>query len=134
MTFWILLAIAGFLTLLSIRRYNLIFSFAGALGWMAVWGYHLEHPPANITVGTLVYDLLYYTFIIMAIAVIYLYFAGRSKRESTTSLSVEDGKIVANTISETQGTTGESVEEYRNRMHRRILQGRARSANRRTRR
>jgi len=101
---------------------------------MAVWGYNLDNPPANITVGTFVYDLLYYMFMLMAIAVIFIYFVGRSKRESTTSLSVEDGKIVANTISETQGTTGESVEEYRNRMHQRILQGRARSANRRIRR
>lgn len=123
MTFWILLVIAGFLTILSIRRYNIIFSFSGALGWMALWGYNLNNPPANITVGTFVYDLLYYTFIIMAIAVIYIYFAGRSKRESTASLSVENGKIVAQSTSE---ETREPTEEYRQRVRRALRQNRRR--------
>lgn len=116
MAFWILLAIAGFLTSLSIRRYNLIFSFAGALAWMAVWGYNLNYPPANIVVGSFVYDLLYYIFIIMAIAVIFIYFVGKGKRES--SLRVEDGKIVASTMTETQSEAGETPEQYRQRVRR----------------
>ena len=126
MTFWILLVIAGFLTLLSIKRYNLIFSFAATLMWLAVWGYNLDNPPANITIGTFVYDLLYYTFIIMAIAVIFIYFVGKSKRESTTSLRVEDGRIVAHTVSETQSTVGETPEQYRQRVNRALHPNRRR--------
>ena len=98
MTFWILLVLAGFLTILSMRYYNILFSFGGMLGWIAVWVYNLNSPPTGITVGTFLHDVLTYTFIIMAIAVMYIYFRNRGKQKA--GLSVEDGKIVASKSSE----------------------------------
>lgn len=79
MTFWILLSTAGFLTIMSLRYYNLILSFAASLGWIALWMYNLNYPPANIAVGTTLHEVLVYTFIIMAIATIYMYFRNRGR-------------------------------------------------------
>lgn len=79
MTFWILLVIAGFFTLLSLRYRNLLFSFSGMLGWIAVWVYHQNYPPTNIVQGTFLYELLLYAFIVMAMAVMFLYFWNRSR-------------------------------------------------------
>ena len=123
MTFWILLAIAGFLTLLSIRMYNIIFSLAASLGWFAVWGYHLNNPPANITIGTFVYDLLYYIFIIMAIVVMYIYFRNRGKQTSVTKISAENNEIVARTYN---GGMEETPDEYRMRVRRALRSRRTR--------
>ena len=79
MTFWIILVIAGFLTLLSLRYRNLLFSFSGMLGWIGLWAYHQNHPPANVVQGTFLYELLLYIFIIMGLAVMFLYFWNRSR-------------------------------------------------------
>ncbi len=126
MTFWILLAIAGFLTLLSLKHYNIIFSFAGTLGWMAVWGYNLDHPPSNVVVGTFVYDLLYYTFIIVAIAVMLIYFRNRSRQTSGSGGgNVERGETSVRAIRE-GGAMSESAEEYRMRVRRALHPNRRR--------
>jgi len=118
MTYWILLAIAGFLTFLSIKRYHFAFAVVGTLSWFAVWGYHINYPPTNIVAGTFVYDLLYYAYIIMAFTPILLYVAGRTSRKSTTSLSVEDGKIVAQ--SSTQENVPNGLDEYKATMRRAV--------------
>ena len=116
MTFWILLVMAGFLTVLALWRYNFVFYFVASFGWWGLWAYHVNYPPANIVIGTLAYDIIYYTLILVALGVFLLYFIGRRQRQSMTSLGVEDGKIVANTAS--QESTADATEEYRQRVRR----------------
>ena len=114
MTYWVLLAIAGFLTLLSLRHHNILFSLSGMLGWIGVWAYNLNYPPTNITVGTFMHDVLTYTYIMMAIAVMYIFFRGRRSRDTITSVGAVDGKIMAHTS--TQEERGETTAEYRQKV------------------
>lgn len=85
MTFWILLATAGFLTVMSLRHYYLMLSFSAALGWIALWMYNLNYPPTNITIGSTLHEVLVYTFIMMAIATMYMYFRNRGRTSAGTS-------------------------------------------------
>ena len=124
MTWWILLALAAFLTWLSLRYYNFVFSLTGMLMWFAVWGYNLNTPPAGVTIGTFLYDVLYYAFFFLALATFLGYFRGRRRQETTTTLGVEDGKIVAQSTSERNIT--EPVEEYRQRVRRALNPNRRR--------
>lgn len=118
MTYWIVLAIAGYLSWLSLRRYNIAFAIAGTLSWFAVWGYHTTNPPTNIVAGTFVYDILYYAYIVMGIAIMFIYLSGRTGSKSKASLTVEDGKIVAE--SSTQENVPSGLEEYRATMRRAV--------------
>lgn len=116
MTFWILGVLAGFLTLLATKRYTFVYYAAASLAWFALWGYNVNFPPANITVGTFVYDVLYYTLIFVAIGVFLLYFVGRSRRNTSTTLGLnEEGNLTVNSSSQ---TTFGGNDEYRQRMRR----------------
>lgn len=79
MTFWIILVIAGFLTLLSFRYRNILISLGGSLGWFALWMYNFDYPPANITIGSTLHEVLIYVFIIMAVATMLMYFRNRAR-------------------------------------------------------
>ena len=124
MTWWILLAIAGFLTWLSSRNASLGYAVSAFFLWFAVWGYHLNNPPANVVIGTLVYDLLYYTFLIMAFATLLWYWRNRGRTESQTRISEGDGEILTRNETRTGVTPNQSLmsmspEEYRNHVRNR---------------
>ena len=79
MTFWILLVIALTLSLLSLRWRNILFSLGAAIGWLVLWRYNLNYPPTNITQGDITHDWMNYVFIIMAIAVMLIWFRNRNR-------------------------------------------------------
>lgn len=117
LTYIILVVFAIIMTWLSLIRYQFVLSVVAMLAWFALWGYHLTNPPTNITIGTFVYDLLYYGYIIMALGVFLKYIAGRTGRQTKTSYKIEDGSIVS------ESTTVESKpvnrkEEYRTKVRR----------------
>jgi len=124
MTFWILGVLAAFLTLLALRRYAFVFYAGASLAWWALWGYNLNNPPANITIGTFVYDILYYTLILVALGVFFLYFRNRGSQQGVTKISAENNEIVARTY---EGE-GETPQQYRERaaraLHSRRYRGR----------
>lgn len=124
MTFWILMTLAGLLTILALWRYSFVLYAVASLGWWGLWAYYLSNPPANLVSGTLAYDMVYYLLIMTAIGVFLMYFVGRRQRRSMTSLGVEDGKIVAHTAS--QEGPADTTEEYRQRVRKALHPGRRR--------
>lgn len=82
MTYWILLVAAIALSIISLRWRNILFSLGGTLGWLALWAYHQTNPPAGIAVGSFVHEILYYTYIIFAVAVM-LVWIGNMRRGYT---------------------------------------------------
>ncbi len=118
MTFWILLVIAVTLSFLSLRYYNLLFSLCAALGWLAIWMYNLNNPPAGITIGTSLHDLLTYTFIVMAIAIMLTYFMRGNKVLGGKSRSSFEAQDNARRMPENRGLMDMSQEEYRARVNR----------------
>lgn len=118
MTFWILLAVAGFLTWLSLKKYNLLFSLCGSMGWLAVWAYNLSHPPTGVTTGTFLHDLLTYTFILMAIAVMFIYFGNRGRISSGTVRTAREQADYDKEYKEASAAPLEETEVYRQRVRR----------------
>ncbi len=113
MTFWILLATAGFLTVISLRYNNILYSLAGSLVWIALWMYNLSYPPANIVIGSTLHEVLVYTFIIMAIATMYMYFRNRG-RTSRSRVSEGESGVGGGVLSPTpKGLMDLSPDEYR---------------------
>ncbi len=79
MTYWIILVMALALSLISLRYRNILFALGGTLGWIALWAYHQSNPPAGVSVGSFVHEVMYYAFIVMAIAVMFVYFKNRDR-------------------------------------------------------
>lgn len=117
MTFWILLAIAAFLTFLSLKHYNLLFSLGGSLGWLTLWMYNLNYPPTNITIGSTLHEFLIYTFIIMAIATILIYFRS-GRRVAQERGGVEDGDSSGGRPYGGRGLMNLTEDEYRSKVRR----------------
>ena len=116
MTWWILLAMAGFLTWLSFRQYNLLFSFCASLLWFAVWGNHLNNPPAGVAVGSFVFNLLFYTFLLMANAVMLLYFRNRGRMSSGQTRTAVEQANYEKEYNEAKNAPSDDTEEYRQRV------------------
>ena len=119
MTFWIILAVAFSLTVISLWKYELLFFFGASLGWFALWIYNLQNPPSGVTIGSNLHNFLIFTFIVMAIAVMFSYFkrgkiagsANGSEVEMSNSSLPNDGK---------KGLMEMNGEEYRDYMHNKI--------------
>lgn len=121
MTFWIILAIAGFLTAISLRYRNLLFSLAGSLGWLALWMYNFSYPPTNITVGSTLHEFLVYTFILMAIGTMLVYFWNRSRGYTGYPPSVKDNAdAVVRGGMANRGIMGMNYYEYRTYLRNRL--------------
>lgn len=133
MTFWILLSIAGFFTLLASRANNFVYPVIASLGWWTVWGYNLNNPPAGITVGTFIYDLLYYTFILISIGVFFLYFRNRNRLSASQGRTAREQADYDREYKEYSTAPLSDDEAYRRQIRARIALGRARIANRRRR-
>lgn len=102
---WGTLLIASIVfTVLSFRYYNLLLSFFAMLFWTALWAFNLNNHPTAIQDGTLVYDILTYTFIGMAILVMLTYFRNRGK-----------AKGMFNTNTDKEGVAPDADNTLRNR-------------------
>lgn len=130
MTFWILLVLALVMTVISLRWRNILFSLAGTLGWLALWMYNLNSPPSGITIGTPNHEILIYAFIIMAIAVMMLYFIngkrGYTGYPKSAKEQAEYDREVKSSGRTPNGMTEMTNEEYRARVRRALHQNRNR--------
>ena len=118
MTFWIILALAGLVSYLSLRNRNLLLSLASSIMWLALMAYNLSYPPTNITQGDTIHEWMTMGFIITAIAMLVMWFRNRGKTESQTRISEGDGEILARGSTRTGVTPNQSLmkmsaEEYR---------------------
>ncbi len=120
MTFWILLAIAGFLTLMSLRYRNILMSLGASLGWIALWMYNLNYPPTNIVIGSTLHEVLVYTFIIMAIAVMLMYFWNRNRGFTGYPTTKREEAALEAQSRRPRGIMDLSSEQYKTYIHSRI--------------
>ncbi len=122
MTFWILLVLAGWMTFISLRHSNLLLSLGAGIFWFSLMAYNLNYPPTNITQGSIVHEWLTMGFVIIGIAVIFMWFRTRGSRtESITNIRAgrtEEGgdQIIAHTT-KVEGVVDET-EVYRQRVRR----------------
>jgi len=114
MTYWILLVIALSLSIVSLKWRNILFSLGGTLGWVALWAYHQAYPPLNIAVGSFVHEVLYYAYIIFAIAVM-LVWIGNVRRGYTgyPMTRNEEARMEERNRTPARGLMDLSPEEYR---------------------
>lgn len=92
------------------------------MGWLSLMAYNLTTPPAGIAVGSAVHEWLTLVFIIIAIAVMYMWFRQRGRTESVTRVGMGEGEIVAHTTKR-EGVSGRSLmgmseDEYRDDVRR----------------
>ena len=129
MTYCILLAIAIILTIVSLRWRNILFTLGGTIGWLTLWVYNFDNPPTNITQGSTAHEFLIYTFIVMAIATLLMYFRNRNRGYSGYPRTPEeqaeyDRTVKAPPAPQPYMEMGE--EEYRNRVRKALRPNRRR--------
>ena len=110
MTFWILLALAGWVSFLSLRSKNMLLSLGASIMWLALMAYNLKFPPTNITQGDTIHEWLTMGFIVLAIAVLLAWFRNRGRTESQIRVSAGDGEILARRSTQL-GVTNKSLME-----------------------
>ena len=114
MTFFGILLIALVMSIVSLRWYNLLFSFVAMLMWIALWAYNLNNPIGGITKGSFVHEILSYGFIIMAIVIMLVYFRGRGKDSKNIVLGNNNNETSEeSTEKPSTGIMGMSPDEYR---------------------
>jgi predicted permease len=114
MTFWILLAIAGFLTYLSLRYRNFWLSASGALGWFAVWWYNTQYPPTNIAVNSFGHQVLYYLFILLAIGTFFNWIRNRNRIPTNERTAREQAEYEMEYREAKQGEVDRTIAYRRN--------------------
>ena len=82
MTWFEIVAVAALLTILSLRYSNLLMSLGAAMFWLVLWGYNLEHPPAGITQGSALHEWMTMGFVMMAMAIMFMWVRNRGKSTS----------------------------------------------------
>ena len=110
MTFWILLVIAGWLSFLSLRHIHILLSLGASMAWLTLMAYNTTYPPTNVVVGSTVHEWMTYVFVIVAIAVMFIWFRQRGRTESTTRVGVGEGELIAQTTKR-EGVTGRNMME-----------------------
>ena len=114
-TYSILVIIAIALTVISLRWYSLLFSFVAMLGWIALWAFNISSPPAGITEGSFIHEVLYFTYIVMGIGTMLLYFRSRGKAGGSFNTTSPDEGVRAtdNNTVQSRGVMDLSESEYR---------------------
>lgn len=115
MTFWLLLAIAIFLSYLSLRFYNLLLSVGGSIAWLSLLVYNLSYPPTNITQGDTIHTWLTYGFGVMAIAVIFFWVRNRNRDIGKTNN--KNNKTEEDEVFSRYTLMNETPDDYRRRVH-----------------
>lgn len=110
-----LLIVSIIFTVLSFRYYSLLLSFFAMLFWIALWAFNLDNHPTIITPNTLVFDILTYTFIGMAILVMLTYFRNRGKAKGMFNTNTENEGVApdADTTLRGRGMMDLSNSEYK---------------------
>ena len=111
-----LLVVAIAFSIISLKWYNLIFSFVAMLGWIALWAYNMDNPPVGIVQGSFVHEVLMYSFILMAIVIMLLYFRTRVKSIPNARNGIDTENLPTETkvsANMPKGLMDLSTEEYR---------------------
>jgi hypothetical protein len=120
-TFSILGIAAVVFTVISLRYYNLLFSFVAMISWVGLWAYNLNYPLTNITQGSFVHEVMTYSFIIMAVVVMLLYFRNRGQAQGMFNANTEkEGAKNTNNSTPSRGLMELDTNEYRKLMRERI--------------
>jgi hypothetical protein len=113
-TYCILGILAIILMVISFRWYNLLLSFFGALGWLALWAYNLANPPTGVVVGSFVHTILIYTYIGLAIVSMLVYFRNRGQSNGSFNAGSEkEGLRIISNVPRSRGVMDLSVDEYK---------------------
>lgn len=117
MTYWILLALAGWVSFLSLRSRNMLLALGASIMWISLMAYNLNYPPTNITKGDTIHEFLTFGFLALAIATLVAWVRTRGRTESQTRISGGDDEVLSRSSTET-GVTNKSLmnmspEEYR---------------------
>ena len=122
-TFSILIVLALVLTVISLRWYNLLLSFVACMAWVSLWAYNLSNPPTGITQGSFVHEVLVYSFIVMAIGVMLLYFRNRGEAKNMLNANTDKEGVPPKSEQEFEprkSIMNTSVSEYRQNLRGRI--------------
>lgn len=128
MTFWILLTLAVVLSYISLKWRNILFSLGAMLGWISLWRYNLDYPPTNIVVGDITHTWLTYLFLIMAIAVMLIWFFNRQRSYTGYPKTAQEERDYQEELKKPRQSSSyeeETNEEYRTRV-RKAVRGRRR--------
>jgi hypothetical protein len=122
-TYSILLVVALALSLVSLKYRNILFALGGILGWIGLWAYHKDNPPAGIIEGTFIHEVLMYAYIAMAIATFIMWLRNRNRGYTGYPLSrgeqdEQERRIISNRP--TRGLMDLSTSEYRSVMRAKI--------------
>ena len=117
MTYWILMALAGWVSFLSLRSRNLLLALGASIMWLALMAYNLNFPPTNITQGDTIHEWLTLGFIALAIGVLFAWFRNKGKTVSEGRTSLGEGEILTRSSTKI-GVTNKSLmkmspEEYK---------------------
>ncbi len=117
MTFWIFLAVASVLSYFSLRYIHILLSLGASVAWLALWRYNLVYPPTNVVVGDITHTWMTYVFVIVAIAVMFMWFRERGRTESVTRAALGKEEVIIQTTKR-EGVTGKNLmglteEEYK---------------------
>ena len=123
MTFWILLAIAGFITFLSLRYFNFWLSACGALAWIGIWWYNTQYPPTNIAVNSFGHQVLYYLFILLAIGTFFNWIRNRNRLPSGYNQTPEEKAGYDREYKEYSKPLTDSQTVYREKVQRALRTG-----------
>jgi hypothetical protein len=120
-TFSILGIIAVIFTIISLRYYNLLFSFVAMLSWIGLWAYNLNYPLTNIVRGSFIHEVMTYSFIIMAVVVMLVYFRNRGQAQGMFNANTDkEGVKNINNSVQSRGLMELDTNEYRRLMRERI--------------
>lgn len=114
MTFWILLVLAGWLSFLSLRHIHILLSLGASMSWLTLMAYNTVYPPTNVVVGSTVHEWMTYVFVVVAIAVMFIWFRNRGHKESVTRVGANEKEVVAHTTTRENVIGG--IDEYRARV------------------
>lgn len=117
-TLIVLFVVAGFFTIISLKYYNLIFSFVGMICWIGLWAYVKDNPPTGVLQGSFVHEIMMYAFIIIGVTVMLLYFRTRIKNIPNARNGIDSEVIQpeGKPALERRGLMDISTEEYRARV------------------
>ena len=124
MTFWIILALAGWVSFLSLRHHNMLLSLGASIMWLALMAYNLNYPPTNIVQGDTIHEWMTMGFVIIAMAMMFMWFRERGRSVSQTRVTAnEDGINISSEKQEGLPRTSlmdAGNEEYRARVRRAV--------------
>ncbi len=120
MTWFEIVAVAGLLTILSLRYNNVLISLGASIFWLVLMAYNLDNPPGGITQGSAIHEWMTLGFIAMAMAIMFMWVRERNKSVSikaTMTRNRGEGEETIQAEIESEGLLGD-VGAYRKRVHR----------------